>query len=160
MGSEGPTLVWVCEIRGDLEGQEGKSFQAWTLTPCVYSEGGLVEKRVWGRRTSGRCEGREGVQERDGESDRQNRWKVTWKTLNYGLQRREDERLRLDSGEESDCRRPRERNARCREEVARHSLAWPWPRPLTTATPVDKSLTLPPFSHCCGTVAEWLWRHV
>jgi hypothetical protein len=59
-----------------LEGLEEKGFQAWTLTPCGYLEGGSAVG-VGGRWTSGMCEGREGVQ--DG-ADRQNCWKVRWKT--------------------------------------------------------------------------------
>ncbi len=33
------------------------------------------------RQTSGRCEDREGEPEQDGALDRQNQWKVTWRTL-------------------------------------------------------------------------------
>ena len=82
--------------------------------------------------------------------------------------------MRLDSGDKLDCRRPRERNARCSKEargtvlvrdnratLASRSLAahGRGPEPLTTTT-AHKYLIVSPFLHSCGTVAEWLWRHV
>ena len=78
--------------------------------------------------------------------------------------------MRLDSGDKLDCRRPRERNARCSKEARgtvlvrdnRATLAGsarPWPRALDNTT-AHKYLIVSPFPHSCGTVAEWLWRHV
>src|SRR5258708_1128385 len=147
LGSEGLALVWVSEIRVGLEGREETGFQAWTPMPCGYLEGGSAEGQVGGRGTSG-IEGREGV--RDGGADRQNCWKVMWMTLKYKLRAtviegREDKRLGDDSGEESDWRRPRERNARCRREATQYEYAITYARwhmavaqntnrPLTTTT--------------------------
>ncbi len=76
LGSEGQALVWASEIRAGLEGREEKGFQAWTLAPCGYLEGGSAVGVVGGRWTSEMYEGREGVQERDGGAGRSNCWKV------------------------------------------------------------------------------------
>jgi hypothetical protein len=69
----------VYETREDSEGLE--RCPVWTL--CVCSEAGFVVRlnRAMGRRTSGRCEVREGEAEQDGAPDRQSQWRVMWKTL-------------------------------------------------------------------------------
>lgn len=36
----------------------------------------------------------------------------------------------------------------------------PFTAPLTTTAVQVKHLIITPFSRYCGTVAEWLWRHV
>ena len=85
-----------------FEGLEEKGFQAWMPTPYEYLEGESAagRNRVRGRWTSEmcQCEGREGVQGRDG-VDRQNCWKVLWMTWKYVLQERKEKRLGGDSGE-------------------------------------------------------------
>jgi hypothetical protein len=83
------------------------------------------------------------------------------------IERRKGKRLRGDSGE-SDCRRPRERNAWCRKEdalynnyaITVHAIHRPAEALDNIRPRRHLSLILLPLLNLRGTVAEWLWRHV